>query len=77
MDLGCSVGEFKLYLEVQFQPGMVWENYGVEWHIDHITPLSWFDLSDKEQFSKACHYSNLQPLWKDENFSKGNRYGST
>ncbi len=69
-DLGCSISELKPYLENQFQPGMSWENYG-EWHIDHIMPLSSFDLTDRKQFKKACHFTNLQPLWAEDNIAKG------
>jgi len=53
-DLGCSIPELKIWIEQQFKPGMTWENYG-EWHIDHIIPLSKFDLTDRKQFLKACH----------------------
>lgn len=69
-DLGCSIDELKEHLESKFQPGMSWDNYG-EWHIDHIEPLSGFDLSERNQLLKACHYTNLQPLWAKENISKG------
>ncbi len=69
-DLGCSVEYLKAYLEGQFEPGMSWENHG-EWHIDHIVPLASFDLTDREQLLKACHYTNLQPLWAKDNLSKG------
>lgn len=68
--LGCSVAELRSRLEAMFQDGMSWENYG-EWHIDHIRPLSSFDLSDKEQVKSACHFTNLQPLWAKDNISKG------
>lgn len=51
---------------------MTWENFG-EWHIDHIVPLSKFNLTDYEQLKIACHFSNLQPLWAKDNLSKGNR----
>lgn len=71
-DLGCSIEALKEHLERQFQEGMTWDNYG-DWHIDHILPLSSFDLTDREQFLKACHYTNLQPLWKLDNLSKGAR----
>lgn len=77
-DLGCTIPELKFYLEGMFKAGMNWENWG-EWHIDHIIPLSWFDLSDRNQLLKACHYSNLQPLWAIENLKKNNKfiYGQT
>lgn len=70
--LGCTIQELKIYLEKQFQPGMTWENYGPEWHIDHIKALANFDLSDPKQFAEACHYTNLQPLWAEENIKKSN-----
>ena len=72
--LGCSPEYLKQYLESKFQPDMSWDNYGRNgWHIDHITPLASFDLSDGEQFSKACHYTNLQPLWAEDNIRKGDK----
>ncbi len=71
-DLGCSILEFKSYIESKFQPGMSWDNWSKDgWHIDHIKPLVSFDLSDRKQLLEACHYTNLQPLWANENLSKG------
>jgi hypothetical protein len=73
-DLGCSIEECKKYIESQFKESMTWENWGVYgWHLDHKIPLDSFDLTDREQFLKACHYTNLQPLWAKENLSKGNK----
>lgn len=73
-DLGCSIPELKSYLESKFQPGMTWDNHGQHgWHIDHIKPLASFDLTDRKQLLEACHYTNLQPLWCQDNLSKGDR----
>lgn len=73
-DLGCTIQELKQYLEAKFKPGMTWDNWSLKgWHIDHIIPISAFDLTDREQLLKACHYTNLQPLWAKDNLRKGNR----
>ena len=70
-DLGCSIEELKIYLESKFQSGMTWDNHSIDgWHIDHIKPLSSFDLTDRNQLLEACHYTNLQPLWAKDNFLK-------
>ena len=76
-DLGCSVESFKSYIEGLLQPGMTWANYSPRgWHLDHKVPLASFDLTDREQFLKACHYTNLQPLWAVDNIKKGDKiYG--
>jgi hypothetical protein len=69
--LGCSIQFLMEYLESKFLPGMTWDNHSYRgWHVDHITPLSWFDLSNEDQFATACHYTNLQPLWWYDNFEK-------
>jgi hypothetical protein len=74
-DLGCSISQFKKYIEKRFKPGMNWNNYGFgnnKWHIDHIRPLSSFNLSNLVEAKQAIHYTKLQPLWQTENLHKHN-----
>jgi hypothetical protein len=74
-DLGCSIEHLKLHLALFWDEGMSWENWGHEpgcWSIDHIKPLSAFDLTVRAQFLEAVHYTNLQPLWHVDNLRKGN-----
>jgi hypothetical protein len=73
-DLGCTIDYLRSYLESKFLLNMTWENYGFYgWHIDHIIPLDSFDLTNREEFLKACHYTNLQPLWRLDNILKSNK----
>ena len=67
--LGCSFEEFRNYIELKFKVGMSWENRS-QWHIDHIKPCCEFDLSKKSEQLKCFNYSNLQPLWPEENLAK-------
>lgn len=70
-DLGCSIAELKLYIEAKFRSGMSWANWNpTGWHLDHIIPLAAFDLTNVDEFKKAAHYTNLQPLWRHENLMK-------
>jgi hypothetical protein len=77
--LGCSTNDLRSHLENRFYDRrdgtkMSWENYGLKgWHIDHIKPLEKFNLLDLEQLKRACHYTNLQPLWAEDNLSKGSK----
>tara|TARA_Y100000389_G_C17226930_1_gene396151 strand:- start:544 stop:708 length:165 start_codon:yes stop_codon:yes gene_type:complete len=54
---------------------MSWKNHGLNgWHIDHIKPVSKYNLLDPEEQKKCFHYTNLQPLWALENIRKSNKY---
>jgi hypothetical protein len=73
-DLGCSIEELRWWLEFWFEDGMNWDNYGNKgWHIDHIKPLSSFNLTNREELCKVLHYTNLQPLWAKDNLIKSNK----
>ncbi len=70
--VGCSQDQLKLHIETQFQSGMSWNNYGHStWHIDHKVPLA--TAKTEEEVYKLCHYTNLQPMWAKDNFSKGSK----
>ena len=68
--LGCDYNFVRSYLEKQFKDGMTWDNYG-EWHIDHIKPIS--SAKDFADAIKLNHYTNLQPLWAEDNRKKNNK----
>lgn len=71
--LGCSIKDLKIYLEKKFKKGMSWKNKHLI-HIDHIRPCASFDLTDPKQQQICFHYTNLQPLWAQENMSKGAKW---
>jgi hypothetical protein len=71
--VGCTMAELRAHLERQFKDGMTWDNHG-DWHIDHIKPCVAFDLTDAEQQRECFHYTNMQPLWAEDNRSKGATY---
>lgn len=68
--LGVDFSTFKEYMESKFLDGMSWDNRG-KWHIDHIIPLS--SATSEDELIKLCHYSNLQPLWAEDNMKKGSK----
>jgi hypothetical protein len=67
--IGCTQEHLIKHIEMQFKEGMTWNNHG-EWHIDHIIPCASFDFNDPEQQKKCFNWTNLQPLWAEENIKK-------
>ena len=67
-----TIEELTTHLESKFKEGMTWENYGKYEHIDHIKPLSWFNL--EIEFKDAWCLKNLQPLEASLNLRKNNKY---
>lgn len=72
--LGYSTNDLMDHLEKQFTQGMTWSNFG-EWHIDHIIPLSKFNITsaDSDEFRAAWSLGNLRPLWAKDNNRKYNK----
>jgi len=54
---------------------MTWENHGSVWHIDHIIPISAFNIISIGciDFRRCWALKNLQPLFVKENISKHNK----
>lgn len=73
--LGCDWATLVAHLERQFTDGMSWDNYS-EWHIDHIRPCASFDLTDPAQQCECFHYTNLQPLWAEDNLRKSDTWAA-
>lgn len=77
--LGYTPEQLKQRLEMNFKPDMNWENHGTLWHIDHIKPLCKFNFIDENrevdyhQIFLANCLANLQPLYVEENLSKGGK----
>ncbi len=69
--LGCSLEAFMADIEGQFKEGMSWDNYG-EWTLDHKKPLGVKGLTE-EEIIERLEFTNVQPLWADENRRKGNK----
>lgn len=72
--LGYTIEELMGHLERLFTDGMTWNNYG-KWHVDHIIPMSSFVFESVEDngFKECWKLRNLQPLWGEENLSKGSK----
>ena len=69
---GCSEQQFGNHIEKLFKENMTFKNHG-KWEIDHIFPVSKCDLNDIESIRKCFHYTNMQPLWKEDNRKKYNK----
>ena len=72
--LGCKFEFYKNYIEERFTKGMTWDKVmNNEIHLDHIIPVSSFDLENKVQLFKAFYYTNTRPLWAEDNLKKSNK----
>lgn len=68
--LGCGWDELVRHIESRFSDGMSWKNRRL-WHLDHVIPLA--SARTEEELVALCHYTNLQPLWAEDNFKKSDK----
>ena len=65
--LGCSLDQFRIFLDVQLEDGKSWSNWTNKnvdnaWNIDHI---------QERQSGGGNHWSNFVPRDRKENLNKG------
>ena len=70
--LGCNSTEYLKWM-LDNTNGYTLENRGSEWHIDHVIPLSKFNLNNQEEQMIAFNWRNTMPLAAKENLSKNNK----
>jgi hypothetical protein len=71
--LGMPSDEFKYYIQIQFLPGMTWDNHGKgygKWQLDHIIGCNNFDLSKLKDRIECFNYKNFQPIWYNDHIKK-------
>jgi uncharacterized protein (DUF983 family) len=70
--LGCSSKEyFNWILTNDLKYNLT--NHGSNWHIDHVIPLSHFNLEDENEQLIAFNWRNTMPLSVRENLSKNRK----
>ena len=70
--LGCNCSDYLKWL-LKNNNSYTFENYGKEWHIDHVIPISKFDITNEEQQLLAFNWRNTMPLSVEENLKKNNK----
>lgn len=69
--LGSDWETVKIYIQNQFIDDMSWDNFD-KIHIDHKIPLA--AASTEFEIIALNHYTNLQPLWAEDNIRKSDKY---
>ena len=67
--LGIDIENYKKWLLFQMTPEMNFNNI----HIDHVKPISSFDISNDNELLEAFNWRNTQPLLKQDNLRKSNK----
>jgi hypothetical protein len=71
--LGQNIDFIKKWIEFCFSNDMNWDNQGSFWHIDHVVPVSRFNLETEEDVIKCFNWKNIRPCEKIENYKKNNK----
>ena len=71
--IGCCRDDLVQWLGFQFTPEYTWANYGTSWQMDHVIPISFFDMSSLPERNYAFHWTNIRPLNTKANLSKSSK----
>ena len=68
--LGEEISFIENWFKFCFIDTMSWENQGSVWHIDHVIPISKFNISSEEDVVYCFNWKNLSPLSSIKNMTK-------
>ena len=71
--IGTNNNNLKKWIEIQFDEKMNWNNYNDYWVIDHVIPLSFFNIINENEKLMCTNWINLRPYEKKENMKKSNK----
>ena len=71
--LDCNVNEFLQWLFYKSNEDFRFENHGDVWHIDHVIPVSKFNLENPYEQLIAFNWRNTAALSVKDNLSKGSK----
>lgn len=60
------------WLEFCLDEKMSFDNYGEYWHVDHVIPVSRFNIKTEDEIYICFNWKNLSPLSAKENLTKSN-----
>jgi hypothetical protein len=70
--LGCTIEHFKEFIMSKMEKDTCIDDM----HIDHIKPVSSFNLEDINELKECCHYTNFQFLTSKVNLYKSNKWSN-
>lgn len=70
---GLDIANMRLWFEYQFEKGLNWDNFGEEWHFDHIIPVAYFDFTQEQELKMCWNFTNLRVERIQKNKDRGAR----
>lgn len=62
---GINFKGFRKWIELSFDPSMNWGNFGKAWQLDHIVPVSFFDLDNEKDLCLCWNFINIKPAVRE------------
>ncbi|MEO5682736.1 MAG: hypothetical protein ABIQ88_08840 [Chitinophagaceae bacterium] len=70
---GLDIESLRKWIEMQFGPGINWEDFGKTWQFEHIIPVASFDTSLEEELKMCWNFLNIRVELLQQHKEVGNR----
>lgn len=57
---GLDIAELRNWIELQFNEGQNWSNFGVEWQLEHVLPARFFNLQHEDDRQLCWNFINIR-----------------